>query len=177
MKFFALVAVIGFTCSCIAQAQSPTPAESPAQAPTKRRAHKKAETTASPAEAAASSSPAASPAGSPKARRTRKKAQAAATPAPTASPKPSFADLFKPRTSAGATSPAPANPAPAKAATTKAAMGAPAAGGGHGLVWVNSETHVYHKEGSRFYGRTKKGRYMTETEAMKEGNRAASGRE
>ena len=48
-------------------------------------------------------------------------------------------------------------------------MGPPAAGGGHGLVWVNSETHVYHKEGSRFYGTTKKGKYMTEAEAMKEG--------
>jgi hypothetical protein len=173
MKFFALIAVIGFTCGCIAQAQSPTPAESPAQAPTKRRAHKKAQTTASPAETAASSSPAASPAGSPKARRTRKKAEAAATPAPTASPKSSFGDLFKPKTSAAATSPAPANPAPAKGATTKAAMGPPAAGGGHGLVWVNSETRVYHKEGSRFYGRTKKGKYMTEAEAMKEGNRVA----
>src|SRR6476646_4656482 len=90
MKFFALVTVIGFTCSCIAQAQSPTPAESPGQAPTKGRAHKKAQTTASPAETAASSSPAASPAGSPKARRTRKKAEVAATPAPSASPKSSF---------------------------------------------------------------------------------------
>jgi hypothetical protein len=178
MKFFALIAVIGFTCSCIAQAQSPTPAESPAQAPTKR-AHKKAQTTASPAETAAASSPAASPAGSPKARRTRKKAEAAATPIPSASPKSSFADLFKPRTSAAATSPAPAKPAPAKGASTstKAPMGPPAAGGGHGLVWVNSETHVYHKEGSRFYGRTKKGKYMTETEAMKAGNKAAAGRE
>jgi hypothetical protein len=56
-------------------------------------------------------------------------------------------------------------------------MGPPAPGGGHGLVWVNSETHVYHKEGSRFYGTTKKGKYMTEAEAMKAGNRAASGRE
>ena len=179
MKFFALIAVIGFTCGCIVQAQSPTPAESPAQAPTKGRADKKAQTTASPGETAAASSPAASPAGSPKARRTRKKAEAAATPIPSASPKSSFADLFKPRTSAAATSPAPAKPAPAKGASTstKAPMGPPAAGGGHGLVWVNSETHVYHKEGSRFYGRTKKGKYMTETEAMKAGNKAAAGRE
>jgi hypothetical protein len=40
-------------------------------------------------------------------------------------------------------------------------------------VWVNTETHVYHREGSRFYGTTKKGKYMTEAEAIKEGNKAA----
>ena len=49
---------------------------------------------------------------------------------------------------------------------------APAAGGGHGLVWVNSESHVYHKEGSKWYGRTKKGKYMSEQDAMKEGDHA-----
>ena len=43
----------------------------------------------------------------------------------------------------------------------------------HGKVWVNTETHMYHKEGSRFYGTTKKGKYMTEAEAIKEGNKAA----
>jgi hypothetical protein len=66
-------------------------------------------------------------------------------------------------------------PASAKGTSAQAATAtkAPAPGGGHGLVWVNSETHVYHKEGSRFYGTTKKGKYMTEAEAMKEGARAA----
>jgi hypothetical protein len=49
----------------------------------------------------------------------------------------------------------------------------PAAGGGHGLVWVNTESHVYHKEGSRFYGTTKKGKYMSEADAIKEGDKAA----
>ena len=49
----------------------------------------------------------------------------------------------------------------------------PAPGGGHGKVWVNTETHMYHKEGSRFYGTTKKGKYVTEAEAIKEGNKAA----
>ena len=53
-------------------------------------------------------------------------------------------------------------------------VGAPAAGGGHGLVWVNTETHVYHKEGSRFYGKTKKAKYGSEAEAIKEGDRAAA---
>jgi len=40
-------------------------------------------------------------------------------------------------------------------------------------VWVNTELHVYHREGSRFYGTSKKGKYMTEQEAINEGNRAA----
>ena len=40
------------------------------------------------------------------------------------------------------------------------------------MVWVNTDTKVYHKEGSRWYGRTKKGKYMTESDAIKEGNRA-----
>jgi hypothetical protein len=49
----------------------------------------------------------------------------------------------------------------------------PAAGGGNGQVWVNSSTHVYHKEGSRFYGKTKHGKYMSEQDAIKEGDHAA----
>jgi hypothetical protein len=48
-----------------------------------------------------------------------------------------------------------------------------APGGGHGLVWVNTETHVYHKEGTRFYGKTKKGKYVSEADAIKEGDRAS----
>jgi hypothetical protein len=79
--------------------------------------------------------------------------------------------LFKPKTSTAAASPAAAAPAPAKNASAQAATKAAAPGGGHGLVWVNTETHVYHKEGSRFYGTTKKGKYMTEAEAIKEGDK------
>ena len=75
--------------------------------------------------------------------------------------------MFKPKSSVSA-SPAAA---PATAATTAAT---PAAGGGHGLVWVNTETHVYHKEGSRLYGKTKKGKYVSEADAIKEGDRAAA---
>jgi len=172
-KIFALLCLIGFAAVCIAQDQSPTPAQSPE--PTKHRAHKKAETTASAADTAASPSTAASPAASPKAKRARKQATAAAaaSPSPSASPKFNVGDLFKPRNSTTAASPAAAAPAPAKNTGTHAATKAPAAGGGQGLVWVNTESHVYHKEGSRFYGTTKKGQYMTEAEAVKAGNKAA----
>jgi len=79
--------------------------------------------------------------------------------------------LFKPKTSTAAASPAAAGSAPAKGTSTQASTKAPAPGGGHGKVWVNTETHVYHKEGSHFYGTTKKGKYMTEAEAIKEGDK------
>jgi hypothetical protein len=68
----------------------------------------------------------------------------------------------------------PASPARATRTTTEAATTAPAPGGGQGLVWVNTATHVYHKEGSRFYGTTKKGKYTSEADAIKEGDRAAA---
>lgn len=38
-----------------------------------------------------------------------------------------------------------------------------------GLVWVNSDTKVFHRSGDRWYGKTKDGKYMTEPEAVKEG--------
>ncbi len=38
-----------------------------------------------------------------------------------------------------------------------------------GMVWVNKETKVYHKEGDRWYGRTKQGAYMSEADATKAG--------
>ena len=41
-----------------------------------------------------------------------------------------------------------------------------------GMVWVNTSTKVYHKEGA-FYGTTKKGKFMTEDDAKKAGYRAA----
>jgi hypothetical protein len=58
-----------------------------------------------------------------------------------------------------------------KAVPTPQATQAP--GGGNGQVWVNSETHVYHKEGSKWYGKTKHGKYENEQDAIKEGNHAS----
>lgn len=43
-----------------------------------------------------------------------------------------------------------------------------------GMVWVNTSTHVYHKDGSSMYGKTKRGRFMTEEDAKKAGYRAAN---
>ena len=52
----------------------------------------------------------------------------------------------------------------------------PAAGGGAGKVWVNSASKVYHCEGTKWYGTTKKGEYMTEAQAKAAGNHADHGK-
>ncbi len=71
----------------------------------------------------------------------------------------------------------PAKPA-AKPTKTAAAQPrtTPAAGGGAGKVWVNTDSKVYHCQGNKWYGTTKKGEYMTEAEAKAAGNRADHGK-
>ncbi len=44
------------------------------------------------------------------------------------------------------------------------------------LVWVNTASGVYHCPGTRWYGKTKKGKYVSECDATKDGNRPAYGK-
>ena len=89
----------------------------------------------------------------------------------------------------GTATPAPSSPAPAATATpaqapsqpraeatTRTAPTAPAAGGGPGMVWVNTATNVYHCPGTRYYGTTKAGAYMSEAEATSKGARPDHGK-
>ena len=43
-------------------------------------------------------------------------------------------------------------------------------------VWVNTASGVYHCPGTRWYGVTKRGEYMTQKQAQEKGNRPAYGR-
>jgi hypothetical protein len=51
-----------------------------------------------------------------------------------------------------------------------------AAGGGGGKVWVNTPTRIYHCEKDQWYGRTKSGEYMSESQAKAAGYRGSNGK-
>jgi hypothetical protein len=85
------------------------------------------------------------------------------TDSPLQSTAPAAATAETPANTPGSAPPVakPAHPQPAPAAGVTT------------TVWVNTDSGIYHKPGSRYYGKTKKGKYMTEADARKAGYREA----
>ncbi len=95
----------------------------------------------------------------------------AATPAPQAAP--AAAPAPAPMAAAPAPAPAPATAAPAPKASPMTARPPAQTPPSPGMVWVNTSTKVYHRQGDPWYGRTKAGKFMTEADAQAAGYRAA----
>ena len=60
-------------------------------------------------------------------------------------------------------------PASSNTGAPQASRGTP----GPGTVWVNLDSGVYHYSNSRYYGKTKNGKYMSEADATQAGYHAA----
>jgi hypothetical protein len=98
----------------------------------------------------------------------------AAKPAPPAAAAPAAAPMKTAPAATYAPTPAAAQPRPAPQSAP--ARTQPAAGGGNGQVWVNTESKVYHCSGDRYYGKTKKGVYMSQSDAQSKGYRPDAGK-
>jgi hypothetical protein len=71
-----------------------------------------------------------------------------------------------PSSSTNPTAPATA---PAKSGKASPAQTGQTLGGGNGKVWVNKSSKVYHCEGDKYYGKTKKGENTAQADAKAKG--------
>ena len=95
----------------------------------------------------------------------KKSAADSATPKPQAAPASAPASTPPASSSSTQGSTVPASK-PAATQQTPVAKSA-------SMVWVNTDSGVYHKRGTRWYGKTKKGKYMTEADALRAGYKPA----
>jgi hypothetical protein len=100
---------------------------------------------------------------------------AAAAPATAAAPAPAAAKTPAPAAPAATPAAAPVAAKPISPAVKGTNVPTVAAGGGPGLVWVNTDSKVYHCYGTKYYGTTKQGKYMSEADAKAAGNRPDHG--
>ena len=107
-------------------------------------------------------------------------ASAPSQPAAASKPKSTKSTPASSASDASASQPAPvaaaapaAQPAPKPAKATASSSSASAGTPGPGQVWVNLDSGVYHYPNTRYYGKTKSGKYMSEADAMKAGYHAA----
>ena len=82
----------------------------------------------------------------------------------------------------GKNSPTPTAPTgtsapPMSAPAPRTSPTQPAAGAGPGMVWVNLRSKIYHCSNDKWYGRTKRGLYLSEANAKAKGYRAEHGKE
>jgi|SRR5579859_960764 len=96
----------------------------------------------------------------------------AATPDQPSSAKPATTSSASTASAASTTDAGSTQDSKARTSATSATAKRPPEKGA-GMVWVNTATGVYHKPGTRWYGKTKKGKYMLEADAIKAGYKAA----
>ncbi len=92
-----------------------------------------------------------------------------AAPVAAAAPAPARTGFFGRRTAA----PPSVNPNPSSANQFAAANQAQGRCPGAVVVWVNTQSGIYHFAGTKSYGNTKQGAYMCEAEATAAGDRAS----
>jgi hypothetical protein len=99
------------------------------------------------------------------------KSAGASTGSPTAGAGSGGAAPAPPATNSQATPQQPTRMAQAQGQNTTAPRAQPAPGGGPGVVWVNTQSKIYHCPSDRWYGKTQQGEYMTEAQAKSQGFR------
>jgi competence protein ComEA len=104
-------------------------------------------------------------------------AATSAKPSAASPDKPTRSEKAKSNQTAGsapaAQPPAPSGSSSASQAGESASKSQPAPTAGSGQVWVNLDSKIYHRQGDRWYGKTKNGKYMSEQDAIAAGYRAA----
>ncbi|HEX4962804.1 MAG TPA: helix-hairpin-helix domain-containing protein [Thermoanaerobaculia bacterium] len=89
--------------------------------------------------------------------------------APAAAPPPVAAKAAPAPVQAPIPAPRPATPATSAEAVPGTAQVPPSPG----MVWVNLDTKIFHRQGDPWYGKTKHGQFMTEAAALQAGYREA----